>query len=510
MRRLMIAMLCLLGALLPAGSHASDNLDVAPSTRSTVRVVLIQDEGDEQFLLGHGSGFAVAPNRIVTNAHVVKQAVEDSSIRIGVIPSEGTKRYFARVIAYSPTNDLALVEFESGNLPVATLFTGQVPDGADVAAIGYPANVDRALEGSVEDRIAPMRPVQSRGTVSGGRSSHSYDTVLHTANIARGNSGGPLVDTCGRVVGVNSFLAITDGIDSGFSFAASVRELMPFLRNAGVKPLTTDVPCLSLAEQDRLEEKLADEDNRTSAAAQDKIRSEQARRGEILAEMQDEIRDERDNGLATAAVLFVLGAFAVGGAIMLHGQGKTVPSRWTGGLGGLLILGAVFAFFTRPVLADAHDRLERRLGTQGDAAKPVAVAAEGRKVCAIDMQRSRITISSPADVSLTWKKGGCVNGKTQYAEEKPGVWSRIFVPEEEPTVTIMSFEPAKNRYSTERWQLESATMDQARAIRKTFDNKSCTSDGKALASIGEMQGQVRAILPDRSNERLTYSCTKSD
>jgi len=289
-----------------------------------------------------------------------------------------------------------------------------------------------------------------------------------------------------------------------------VRELMPFLRNAGVKPLTTDVPCLSLAEQDRLEEKLADEDRQTSAAAQEKIQKEQARRGEILAEMQDEIRDERDNGLATAAVLFVLGAFAAGGAIMLHGQGNTVPSRWTGGLGAVLILAAVFAFFSRPVLADAHDRLDRRLGSQGEPAKAAALPAEGRKICAIDMARSRITISSPADVPLSWKDNGCVNGKTQYAEEKPGIWSRIFVPEESPTVTIMSFEPAKNRYSTERWQLESATMDQARAIRKTFDNKSCTTDRKALASIGEMQGQVRAILPDRSNERLTYSCTKSD
>ena len=46
MRRLMIAMLCLLGALLPAGSHASDNLDVAPSTRSPVRVVIVRERDD--------------------------------------------------------------------------------------------------------------------------------------------------------------------------------------------------------------------------------------------------------------------------------------------------------------------------------------------------------------------------------------------------------------------------------------------------------------------------------
>src|SRR3546814_17485150 len=78
-------------------------------------------------------------------------------------------------------------------------------------------------------------PVKRRGFNSGTRPSRQFDTLLHTAPLARGNSGGPLLDNCGRVLGVNSFGATSDGTDAEFYFAVSTRELIPFLRANGIE-----------------------------------------------------------------------------------------------------------------------------------------------------------------------------------------------------------------------------------------------------------------------------------
>ncbi len=72
---------------------------------------------------GHGSGFAVAPNRVVTNAHVVAMAADDSkTVAIGVVPSEGAQATRARIIAIDPARDLALLEIEEGSLTPIPLY----------------------------------------------------------------------------------------------------------------------------------------------------------------------------------------------------------------------------------------------------------------------------------------------------------------------------------------------------------------------------------------------------
>ena len=104
-------------------------------------------------------------------------------------------------------------------------------------------NVDRAQGLDISDIFRSQPPVKSRGYVSGARPSRQFDTILHTAPIARGNSGGPLLDPCGRVVGVNSFGADNDGGDAEFFFAVSNRELVPFLRANDVEPrINTSLP----------------------------------------------------------------------------------------------------------------------------------------------------------------------------------------------------------------------------------------------------------------------------
>jgi serine protease Do len=240
--RYILALLLIFSPLLLARSYA-DASDIDAATRSVVRVVVYSSAEGQRNIISIGSGVVVAPDKIVTNAHVVEQARFDESVNFVVVPSQGKQSFNARLLAALPGKDLALLQLtDGGSLIPASFFSGAVPDGVDVFAIGYPASVDVALEQSEADVLQPQVPVKARGSVSAGRSSKSVDSILHTAPIAPGNSGGPLVDACGRVLGINSFGSVADGGGAEFYFAVSNRELAAFLLNLrapkrSVKPL---------------------------------------------------------------------------------------------------------------------------------------------------------------------------------------------------------------------------------------------------------------------------------
>src|SRR3546814_2641965 len=141
-------------------AHAGTQ-DVAAAARGVVRVILVATDGDEAYFVGHGSGVAVAPDKILTNAHVDELTREEKSIVIGVIPSEGTKSYGGTVIAYSPGNALALIKLEEGSIPTDTFHSGAVQDGQTVTAIGYPGTVDRAQGLDLQDMIEPRSEEQT-------------------------------------------------------------------------------------------------------------------------------------------------------------------------------------------------------------------------------------------------------------------------------------------------------------------------------------------------------------
>ncbi len=228
LRRAALRLFALLTILLMPMAVRADVQDLTAASRSVVRVALVATDGDSAYFVGHGSGVVVAPGRVLTNAHVVELTRSEPNIVIGIIPPEGKKSYGGRVVAFSPGNDLALIAYDPGaNLAVATFFSGVPQDSQQVTAIGYPGSVDRAQGMNLQDIIHPMSPIRTTGNVSAGRQSKQFDTILHTALLASGNSGGPLVDECGRVLGVNSFSAISDGNDeAGYYFAVSDREIM--------------------------------------------------------------------------------------------------------------------------------------------------------------------------------------------------------------------------------------------------------------------------------------------
>lgn len=503
----------MLVATLLTGPAQADPADISAASRSVVRVVLAAKDGSKVAFVGHGSGFAVAPDKIVTNAHVVEIARQESSVVIGIIPSQGGTSYGGKIIAYSPENDLALIQvLDGGRLPPMTIFGGPVADGAEVVAIGYPGSVDRAQGLDLDDLINPMSPVKTTGTVSGGRTTKQFDTILHTAPIASGNSGGPLIDNCGRVLGVNSFGSISEGNDAEFGFAVSAREILNFLRQAGVKVGSTATPCRSAAEiseKERLREAAA----RAQVTAAKEAEAEKRERAEtkLRTSITQDIIAERENRIAIAALMLALSLLAAGGAAILLVQGKRNPGIGAAGGAAVLLLGAVIIFLARPDFSEIDDRVAAALQENADKSEPQqpSIATSGKYQCTINPQRSRITVSQENELPLEWTDGGCVNGRTQYGRDG-AKWSRIFVPNQEQTITISSFQPDRSEFTEERYLMGLDAMTKARAIRAEYGNRACTTDVKALADIEDMVKAIRAELPSQANESLVYECRKTD
>ncbi|GEN99874.1 hypothetical protein NSE01_17070 [Novosphingobium sediminis] len=513
--RLIAAFVALMIAALP-GVGTADPADIAAASRGVVRVVLIRYDGGAAQLVSHGTGFAIAPDLVVTNAHVVEDLRSSDGIVAGVVPSEGRGGFAVTIAAYSPQRDLALLKLKQGaSLAALTVFSGAPADSQEVYAAGYPGNVDMAEGLSMGDLVSPQAAVKTRGYISAGRSSKAFDTILHTAPIGAGNSGGPLLDACGRVIGVNSFGTVSDNsTDSAFYFAISMRELAAFLQEAGVSPHASGTPCTSIADLDRADAARGAEDQARLAAEAEARKAAQAdfaAKAQHDAELQ--ILSERDNGLAIAAVLLLM-AFAAGaGAFAFMQRGKQRELKIAGGAAGLLLTAAIGTWLLRPPLSLIDERAkdiiaEAKAETQaGPTADASAEAPETpqKLVCVLDPQRSRVTVSDVTDVPLTWAPGGCVNGKTQYGLAGDG-WSRVLVPQGEATVSVTRFDPERREYTVERYLMGLDAMTAVREARTKLKSPACGGNEAAARALGEAQGSIRALLPPEPNERLRYNC----
>ncbi|MEM1131551.1 MAG: trypsin-like peptidase domain-containing protein [Pseudomonadota bacterium] len=510
--RLLLLVTLLLSPILIVQPAHGNSADIQASSRSVVRVALIAMQGDQVFFLGHGSGFAVAPNVIITNAHVVQPSINDSTIIVGVVPSEGSDIYKSRVIAFAPDKDLALLRLDEGSLEPLSIFADTVRDGDDIVAIGYPGTVDRALGLTDGDKVEPGSPVKTKGTISGGRSNREFATLLHTAPVARGNSGGPIVDECGRVVGVNSFLSVSDGSDAEFGFAISNQELLTFLRGSGIGPRTTSAPCrspaqISQAETERALVEMAKQGDEAMARAS----AEQRRQAALERSVDQQIRSEREDYMALAMVLLVLSGFVGTSAMILRDSmgGRTGIGI---GLAALLLAGgAVAIFFIRPSYDEFAKRLEEALQARTETQTSQSAANDfvGKNICSLDSERSRITISDIREMAFDWSQSGCVNGRTQYSQNG-NEWLRILVPNNEQTISTYRFSPDSGELTLSRYLMPRAAMENARSVRRSFNGGQCSTDPDELQRLAEMQEAVLDSVTTKPNERLVFQCTETD
>jgi hypothetical protein len=168
----------------------------------------------------------------------------------------------------------------------------------------------------------------------------------------------------------------------------------------------------------------------------------------------------------------------------------------------LLIVAAAALFVTRPGFAHLQAREKE---APAAAVAPTASFA-GPHNCRLVPDRSRITVSSGEAVALDWADNGCVNGRTQYAQDGE-TWRRVLVPNGEQSVAVLEVRPGARQYVVTRYLLPADAMARARALRQRLDLAQCTADQPQLASLAEGQNEILRSLPQLPNERLVYDCS---
>ncbi|WP_438388078.1 MarP family serine protease [Actinopolyspora saharensis] len=203
----------------PALAHSEVVRQVRPS------VVKVRGRAPDCGRALEGTGFVVSPNRVLTNAHVV--AGTDS-----VFVEIGRGQFAAKVVSFDPEEDVAVLSVPSLNAESLDLSPGQATSGSDVLVLGYPLDGPyTASAGRVRERI------DLRGPDIYGDSTVMRDVYTVRAQVQSGNSGGPLVNDRGEVVGL-VFGAAVDDRNTGFALTAE--EISDEVASAS--SLTAEVP----------------------------------------------------------------------------------------------------------------------------------------------------------------------------------------------------------------------------------------------------------------------------
>lgn len=181
-----------------------------------------------------GSGFVLnQQGEIVTNAHVVTEG-EGSSIRKVdqvFVRFPDRNQVAARIVGFDPNEDVALLRIDPDGLDLRPLALGSSADlrvGSPVAAIGSPFGEEGSLSTGIISALDRTLESLTKFSISGA--------IQTDAAINHGNSGGPLVDAQGRVLGINSQINSSSGDNSGVGFAIpidSVKRSLEQLRERG-------------------------------------------------------------------------------------------------------------------------------------------------------------------------------------------------------------------------------------------------------------------------------------
>ena len=236
---IVLAVGLLLTLAIPAFAFALTPAEVYRRTSDAVVLILASHEGGSR---SKGTGTVIAPGRVLTNAHVVQDGSGRNSKRILVYLREDNlnddarrvyeKGRTARVLRSNPDLDLALLQVEGlpELSPIPLGDSQQMQIGDPVLAIGHPEN--GGLWSLTSGRIGAV--IRNHGKIRGR---HVFQTET---SLNRGNSGGPLLNESGLLVGVNTSIArkAKDGLAiTGVNFSVQSNVARDWLTRNGFKLL---------------------------------------------------------------------------------------------------------------------------------------------------------------------------------------------------------------------------------------------------------------------------------
>ena len=243
---------CILAALLLAVAMITPAL-AAFDTAALDSVVSLQVyyTDEEGSWIGFGTGFFIGedgenPQYLVTNHHVIEGFLINGGGYAAtgqiMVVYESNDQEEAYVVDYDKTMDLAVLRLGSPTdqrKPLKLMEPNSDMVGGTVYAVGYPAIADRIVDIPSVTSYGRDDATVTTGSISRLRtdSGTGLRRIQTDANIHGGNSGGPLINSLGYVVGVNS-----SGVDSveSLNFAVSVEELIPILKRNNVPFVLVD------------------------------------------------------------------------------------------------------------------------------------------------------------------------------------------------------------------------------------------------------------------------------
>lgn len=221
---------------------------------------------------GGGSGFLIsADGYIVTNNHVISGGPRGEAVNQVTVTLTNQKEYKATIVGRDVASDLALLKIDATGLPFvkfADSSTARVGDW--VVAIGNPLGLGSTVTAGIISAV-------QRNLGQGG----AYDRYIQTDTaINRGNSGGPLFDLQGNVVGINNMLISPVGANIGVNFAIPADAAIPVINalragekvqrgylGIGIAPVDEDLAAALGLAKDRGEFVQRVEDNQAAAKA---------------------------------------------------------------------------------------------------------------------------------------------------------------------------------------------------------------------------------------------------
>ena len=168
-----------------------------------------------------GSGFIISPDGyIVTNNHLIQGLTGTGTVDTVTVTTTDRHEYPARIIGRDETSDLALLKIEGRNLPFVRWGDSTKAQVGDwVIAIGDPYGVGSTVTAGIISAL-------HRGITGVG----AYDRYIQTdAAINMGNSGGPMFDLDGNVIGINSALISPTGASVGIGLAIPAEAAKPVI-----------------------------------------------------------------------------------------------------------------------------------------------------------------------------------------------------------------------------------------------------------------------------------------
>jgi len=194
-----------------------------------------------------GSGFIISPDGyVVTNNHVISGGTQGAVVDAITVTLTDRREYKARLIGRDPVSDLAVLKIDATNLPFVEFGdSSRTRVGDWVLAIGQPYGLGGTVTAGIVSAI--HRSISPNGG--------AYDRYIQTdAAINQGNSGGPMFDLQGNVIGINTAIYSPTGGNVGIGFAIPAEQAKPVIMalksggkvkrgylGVGIQPMTEDI-----------------------------------------------------------------------------------------------------------------------------------------------------------------------------------------------------------------------------------------------------------------------------